>query len=108
MTMGRLAEALLHPRQPPRVCGCGMMCVQCEHCLRTFLPEKLVIHQRSCRPGNTAKPVGAPTLGGAGAPNHPIRKGGGGRVRVKLTPPHLLRFAAAVGAVVDVFAPWLG
>ncbi len=40
---------------------------------RTFLPDRLVIHQRSCRPGNSAKPVGAPTLGGAGAPNHPIR-----------------------------------
>ena len=34
---------------------------------------RLVIHQRSCRPDNPAKPVGAPGLGGAGAPNHPIR-----------------------------------
>jgi hypothetical protein len=55
------------------------MLSKCEFCGRTFLPEKLVVHQRSCRPGNTAKPIGAPTLGGAGAPNHPIRKAG--RVR---------------------------
>ena len=34
--------------------------------------RRLVIHMRSCRPGNTAKPVGAPTgAGGAGAPTHP-------------------------------------
>jgi hypothetical protein len=29
----------------------------CEHCGRTFLPDRLVVHQRSCKPGHTAKPV---------------------------------------------------
>lgn len=28
----------------------------CEHCGRTFLPDRLPVHQRSCRPGNVAKP----------------------------------------------------
>lgn len=29
----------------------------CEHCGRTFLPDRLVVHQRSCKAGNSAKPV---------------------------------------------------
>ncbi|XP_028405054.1 uncharacterized protein LOC114527562 [Dendronephthya gigantea] len=28
----------------------------CENCGRTFLPDRLPVHQRSCRPGNAAKP----------------------------------------------------
>lgn len=30
---------------------------RCPHCDRTFLPDRLEIHLRSCRPGHTAKPV---------------------------------------------------
>lgn len=29
----------------------------CENCGRTFNPDRLEIHQRSCRPGNSAKPI---------------------------------------------------
>lgn len=43
----------------------------CPHCGRTFNPDRLPIHLRSCRPGNEAKKVGTPGLGGAGAPMHP-------------------------------------
>ena len=32
--------------------------VKCQHCVRTFLPEKLSIHQRSCTAQNPAKGVG--------------------------------------------------
>lgn len=35
----------------------------CPHCGRTFLPERLEVHLRSCRPGNTAKPVRGKTAG---------------------------------------------
>ena len=28
----------------------------CENCGRTFLPDRLSVHQRSCRPGNAVKP----------------------------------------------------
>lgn len=31
--------------------------VQCEHCGRRFQPDRLFVHQRSCKPGNVAKPV---------------------------------------------------
>lgn len=31
---------------------------QCEHCGRRFLPEKLIVHQRSCTATNPAKRVG--------------------------------------------------
>ena len=31
--------------------------VQCENCGRRFQPERLFVHQKSCRPGNAAKPV---------------------------------------------------
>lgn len=50
----------------------------CPNCGRTFNPDRLPIHLRSCRPGSTSKPIGAPTLGGAGAPNHPAIKARGG------------------------------
>ena len=30
--------------------------IPCENCGRTFLPDRLSVHQRSCRPGNAAKP----------------------------------------------------
>ena len=30
----------------------------CENCGRTFLPDRLAVHQRSCRPDASAKPVG--------------------------------------------------
>mmetsp|Transcript_4018 Transcript_4018/g.7708 ORF Transcript_4018/g.7708 Transcript_4018/m.7708 type:complete len:273 (-) Transcript_4018:241-1059(-) len=33
--------------------------VACEHCGRTFKDDRLAIHQRSCRPGNEARPVQA-------------------------------------------------
>jgi len=33
--------------------------VECAHCRRTFLPERLEIHLRSCRPGRAARPVGS-------------------------------------------------
>jgi hypothetical protein len=29
--------------------------VQCKNCLRTFLPDRLVIHSRSCHPGKPLK-----------------------------------------------------
>ncbi|XP_013411495.1 zinc finger protein 474 [Lingula anatina] len=29
---------------------------ECENCGRTFLPDRLPVHQRSCRPGNSQKP----------------------------------------------------
>ena len=29
--------------------------IPCENCGRTFLPDRLAVHQRSCRPGNTHK-----------------------------------------------------
>ena len=31
--------------------------VECENCGRKFQPERLMVHQRSCKPGNTAKRV---------------------------------------------------
>lgn len=31
--------------------------VECENCGRRFQPDRLLIHQRSCRPGNVAKKV---------------------------------------------------
>ena len=34
--------------------------VQCENCGRRFLPDRLVVHQRSCKPGNAAKGVSRP------------------------------------------------
>ena len=30
--------------------------IPCENCGRTFLPDRLSVHQRSCRPGNVHKP----------------------------------------------------
>ena len=30
---------------------------QCEHCGRRFNPDRLAVHQRSCKPGSTAKPI---------------------------------------------------
>lgn len=35
------------------------MLVPCEHCGRTFLPDRLQVHQRSCRPGHEARRVAA-------------------------------------------------
>lgn len=32
--------------------------VECENCGRRFQPDRLFVHQRSCRPGNVAKRVG--------------------------------------------------
>jgi hypothetical protein len=34
--------------------------VECENCGRRFAPDRLFVHQRSCKPGNVAKRVGAP------------------------------------------------
>lgn len=31
--------------------------VPCENCGRKFQPDRLTVHQRSCKPGNTAKKV---------------------------------------------------
>lgn len=31
--------------------------VECENCGRRFQPDRLMVHQRSCRPGNTSKRV---------------------------------------------------
>ena len=31
--------------------------IPCEHCGRKFQPDRLQVHQRSCKPGNTAKKV---------------------------------------------------
>ncbi|XP_067936546.1 zinc finger protein 474-like [Watersipora subatra] len=33
--------------------------VPCEICGRTFLPDRLMVHQKSCRPGKSARPVNA-------------------------------------------------
>jgi hypothetical protein len=33
------------------------MLMPCEFCQRTFLPDRLVVHQRSCRAGHATKPV---------------------------------------------------
>lgn len=30
--------------------------IPCNHCGRTFNPDRLAIHQKSCRPGNTSRP----------------------------------------------------
>lgn len=41
----------------------------CPNCGRTFLPDRLQVHLRSCRPGNTAKPIRrgtAPVLASTG------------------------------------------
>lgn len=32
--------------------------IACENCNRTFLPDRLLVHQRSCKPGNVSKPLG--------------------------------------------------
>jgi hypothetical protein len=34
----------------------------CELCGRRFQPERLAVHQRSCKPGNVAKRIGANSL----------------------------------------------
>lgn len=34
--------------------------VECELCGRKFAPDRLFVHQRSCKPGNVAKRVGGP------------------------------------------------
>lgn len=45
----------------------------CENCGRTFLPDRLPVHQWSCRPGNSAKPGRSnPTLDN-------VARGDGGR-----------------------------
>lgn len=33
--------------------------IECENCGRRFQPDRLPVHQRSCRPGNTSKRVPA-------------------------------------------------
>jgi len=42
------------------------MLAPCPNCGRTFFPERLPIHLRSCRPGSTALPVGAKRAGRGG------------------------------------------
>ena len=37
----------------------------CPHCLRTFLPDRLQVHLRTCGKGNFANPAPRPKLGGA-------------------------------------------
>ncbi len=32
--------------------------VECEFCGRRFQPDRLTVHQRSCKPGNTSKKIG--------------------------------------------------
>ncbi len=32
--------------------------VPCENCGRRFAADRIQVHQRSCKPGNAAKPVG--------------------------------------------------
>lgn len=34
--------------------------VPCENCNRTFLPDRLMVHQRSCKPGKPLKPLSRP------------------------------------------------
>lgn len=46
---------------------------KCDVCGRTFLPDRLIIHQRSCKPGNAAKSVAAASRRGVG-----LGGGGGG------------------------------
>lgn len=36
--------------------------LECENCGRRFQPDRLQVHQRSCKPGNTAKRVGQSNL----------------------------------------------
>lgn len=37
--------------------------IECENCGRRFQPDRLAVHMRSCKPGNTARRVGAPVGG---------------------------------------------
>lgn len=39
--------------------------VECEHCGRRFQPDRLGVHQRSCRPGNAAKKIGGASATGS-------------------------------------------
>jgi hypothetical protein len=58
---------------------------QCENCGRKFLPDRLVVHQRSCKGGGTgSKPVAGrpPTSSSSGGGN-----GGGGGGGARLTSP---------------------
>lgn len=41
---------------------------RCENCGRTFLPDRLTIHQRSCTSNNPARRVGDKGVGNGGAP----------------------------------------
>lgn len=38
--------------------------VECENCGRRFQPDRLGVHQRSCRPGNAAKKIGGASANG--------------------------------------------
>lgn len=49
--------------------------VRCQYCERTFLPEKLAIHHKSCTPDNPARRVGEPLPGGGGMPIGLLRAG---------------------------------
>lgn len=46
--------------------------VACEHCGRTFMPDRLVVHQRSCRPGARARPVTSRAAVSPPAPSSPL------------------------------------
>jgi len=66
---------------------------------------RLVIHLRSCRPGNTAKPVGTPAgPGGSGAPQHPaiVARSGGGGGTLSVGYPHSATAKAAASTLPSV------
>lgn len=44
--------------------------VECENCGRRFQPDRLGVHQRSCRPGNTAKKIGGASATGSEMPEY--------------------------------------
>eukprot|EP01006_Ploeotia_vitrea_P006259 TRINITY_DN12655_c0_g2_i1.p1 TRINITY_DN12655_c0_g2~~TRINITY_DN12655_c0_g2_i1.p1 ORF type:complete len:807 (-),score=107.85 TRINITY_DN12655_c0_g2_i1:150-2441(-) len=49
---------------------------QCPNCGRRFLPDRLQVHLRSCKPGSTSRPVGTGAGGGGGGPPNRPTSGG--------------------------------
>jgi hypothetical protein len=54
----------------------------CHNCGRTFNPDRLAVHQKSCRPGKPLKPLNTSARGNAGASGGFGGGGGGGEGRV--------------------------
>lgn len=48
--------------------------VPCENCGRKFAADRIHVHQRSCKPGNAAKSIGAPAGPGGGASGRMVEK----------------------------------